>query len=191
METDKIEWVAIDTLIPNPENPNDHSEEQITRLAEIIQYQGWRHPIIVSNQSGMIAAGHGRLLAAKKLNMKEVPIHRQDFLDPDQEYAFVVSDNAIATWAELRLAKINAKLADLGPKLDIKMLGLKNFALNLSDKLPDVDICGALKPEDKFILVMFTSTEEYNEVHDTLQLAENCRSLFWKELKEKLTGQEQ
>jgi len=129
----KIEWVQIEMLKPNPKNRNIHSEEQIERLAKIIQYQGWRWPIIVSNQSGLVMAGHGRLLAAKKLGLKEVPVSYQDFVTEEQAYAFSVSDNAIASWAELDLSGINLDLPEHGPDFDLDLLGMPNFKLDLCE----------------------------------------------------------
>lgn len=129
-----IEWVDIHCLQPHPKNRNKHSIEQIERLSELIRYQGWRHPIIVSEHSGYVVAGHGRLEAAKKLGLLKVPIHTQDFLDDDQEYAFLVSDNAIASWAELDLSGINSDIGELGPEFDINLLGIKDFVLEPADK---------------------------------------------------------
>lgn len=134
----KIEMVAIEDVRPNNRNRNKHSEAQIERLVKIIQRQGFRQPLIVSNQSGLLVAGHGRLIAAKRLGMTEVPVVRQDFDSEEQEYQAQVSDNAIASWAELDLAGINADIPELGP-FDIELLGLKDFSVDLSEaSLPDI-----------------------------------------------------
>lgn len=130
-----MQWTPIDQLKPNPKNPNKHSKEQIERLAKLIKYQGWRLPIIVSKLSGYIVAGHGRLEAAKHLRLKEVPVAFQDFTDADQEYAFLVSDNSIASWAELDLAGINTDIGDLGPDFDIDLLGIEDFVIEPTEKL--------------------------------------------------------
>lgn len=130
----KIEYVDISDLKPNPRNPNVHSEEQIERLAKIIKYQGWRLPIIVSRRSGYIVAGHGRLMAAHKLGLKEVPVSYQDFLSEDQEKAFLVSDNAIAAWAELDFSIINLELESFDPQFDLELLGLQDFDLDPAEK---------------------------------------------------------
>ena len=66
------------TLKPNPGNPNQHSAHQIQLLASIIQEQGWRNPITVSNRSGMIVRGHGRLEAALLIGCEVVPVDAQD-----------------------------------------------------------------------------------------------------------------
>jgi ParB-like chromosome segregation protein Spo0J len=59
----------ITTLVPNPRNPNMHPQKQIELLAKIIKNQGWRAPITVSNRSGFVVRGHGRLLAAQLLGV--------------------------------------------------------------------------------------------------------------------------
>lgn len=58
-------------LTPNPRNPNHHPKKQIELLAKIIQSQGWRAPVTVSNRSGFVVRGHGRLQAALLLTLRE------------------------------------------------------------------------------------------------------------------------
>jgi hypothetical protein len=130
--------VKVKDLKPHPKNPNKHSDEQIDRLAKILEYQGFRYPIKISKLSGFITSGHGRLLAAKKLGLKEVPVNYQDYKDDEQEYADIVSDNSIASWAELNLSEINLEVGNLGPDFDIDLLGIKDFAIDMAEKdLPD------------------------------------------------------
>lgn len=135
----KYDLVDISKLKPNPKNRNKHDDAQIARLAEILEYQGWRYPIKVSNLSGFISSGHGRLLAAQFLGLKKVPVNYQDYESEEQEYADLVSDNAIALWAEMDMAGINADLPDLGPEFNIDMLGIKNFVLDMSDKIDAIN----------------------------------------------------
>jgi ParB-like chromosome segregation protein Spo0J len=131
---DKIEWVAVTKLKAHPKNRNKHSSNQIDEIVKQLKYQGWRHAIVVSNQSGFIAAGHGRLLAAKKMGLKKVPVVYQDFTDAEQEYAFGVADNAIARRAELDLPAINFDVQELGPDFDISLLGIENFVVDFAEK---------------------------------------------------------
>jgi DNA modification methylase len=128
------EVVAPHKLIPNPKNPNKHPPEQIDRLAKLIDFQGQRHPVIVSKRSGFVVVGHGRLEAIKKLNWDGVAVNYQDFENEAQEFAFVTSDNAIAEWAELDLALINQEMLDLGPDFDLELLGLKDFVVEPIEK---------------------------------------------------------
>lgn len=156
----QIDWTEIDKLKPHPKNRNQHPEDQIERLAELIKHQGWRNPIIVSKRSGFIAAGHGRLSAAKKLGLEKVPVHYQDFESEEQEYAFLTSDNAIASWAELDLSAINVDIQELGPDFDIKLLGIKDFVLEPAEKyggtdedsVPEIKANSISKVGDLFLL---------------------------------------
>lgn len=127
------EVLPLHKIIPNPKNPNKHPPEQIERLARLIDYQGQRHPIIVSRRSGFVVVGHGRLEAIKKLGWAQAAVDFQDFENEAQEYAFVVSDNAIAEWADLDLGAINSEMLELGPDFDIDLLGLDGFKLDLSE----------------------------------------------------------
>lgn len=129
--------VLVDTskIKPWPKNRNKHSEAQIERLIKLIEYQGFRNPLVVSNQNGFLIAGHGRLLAAKKMGIKKVPVVYQDFDNDDQAYAYMVSDNAIQSWSELDLSGINNDMADLGPDFDIDLLGIRGFVIEPAEKL--------------------------------------------------------
>lgn len=152
-----MEWIPIDDLKPNPKNPNHHSNEQVERLAHLIKYQGWRLPIIVSKQSGFIVSGHGRLAAAKKLNLKEVPVSYQDFVDEDQEYAFLVSDNSIAAWAELDLSMVNTDIGMLGPDFDLDLLGIENFVVEPAEKSDgNTNESKTRKLSERFLVPPFT-----------------------------------
>lgn len=138
----EIEIVPVSELVPHPKNMHKHSDEQIERLCKLIDYQGWRNPVIVQRGTNLIVAGHGRILAAKKLGVKEVPVSYQEFDSEAQIYSYIVSDNAIGkdTWATLDLAQINLGILDLGPDLDIEMLGLKDFVIEPLEKLePQTD----------------------------------------------------
>lgn len=84
------------TLTRHPKNMNEHPPAQVQRLADILEYQGWRYPIKVSKLSGFITSGHGRLDAAMRLKLKEVPVNYQEYESEEQEYADLVADNAIA-----------------------------------------------------------------------------------------------
>ena len=124
--------VDIKKLIPHPKNPNRHSNEQIERLAKILEYQGFRYPIKVSKLSGFVTSGHGRISASKLNEWKKVPVVYQEYENEEQEFADVVSDNSIAAWAELDLSAINAELENLGPDFDLEMLGINGFGLDPS-----------------------------------------------------------
>jgi hypothetical protein len=128
--------VTIKSLTPHPKNANVHGPDQIARLAEIIQYQGIRAPIVVSKRSDYIVKGHGTLCALKKLNLESVPVVYQEFDDEDQEISFLHSDNGIASWAELDFGLINSQIESFDPSFNLELLGLKDFKLDPSE-LPE------------------------------------------------------
>ena len=105
--------VDIDELNLHPKNRNSHPQEQIERLAKILEYQGWRYPVKISKQSNLVISGHGRIEAAKLNKWKEVPVSFQDYTDDAQEYADLTADNAIASWSELDLSAINTDVNDI------------------------------------------------------------------------------
>lgn len=134
IQSKDIQQVDISKLIFNPKNNNKHPPEQIERLAKLIEFQGFRNPVIVSNRTGFVVAGHGRIEAAKKLGYNLLPVMYQDFDNEAQEYAYLTSDNAIASWAELDLSAINTEMLDLGPDFDLDMLGIKDFVIEPIEK---------------------------------------------------------
>lgn len=135
----EIVMVPISDVKLDPKNRNKHPEDQIERLKQIIQYQGFRNPIVISNRTGFCKAGEGRVLAARALGLKEVPAIYQDFESEEQETAYGISDNAIALWAELDFSGINTDVPDLGPDFDIDLLGIKNFTIDVAQNEPGCD----------------------------------------------------
>lgn len=107
--------VPIEKVIPNPKNPNTHPAEQIKLLGRIIQAAGWRQPITVSNRSGFIVKGHGRLLAAKKAGLTEVPVDYQEYANEAEEYADLIADNRLAELSEID----TELLADIFQDIDL------------------------------------------------------------------------
>lgn len=116
---DKI--VETDSLVGNPRNPNKHPKEQISALAKIIKRQGWRHPIVISNRSGFVVKGHGRLLAAIELAVSEVPVDYQDYESEASEYADLMADNKIQELSELDMKMSAEILKDIKDSGDIEL----------------------------------------------------------------------
>jgi hypothetical protein len=136
------ELVDIHKLQPHPKNPNKHPESQIKRLAKLIEYQGQRHPVIISKRSGFVVVGHGRLEAIVSLGWKQIAVDYQDFDDDVQEYSFMTSDNAISEWAELDMVMITDQLTEFGPEFtDLELLGLKSVE-SLKDVFLEEDPSG-------------------------------------------------
>jgi 16S rRNA G966 N2-methylase RsmD len=123
------ELVDIDLLVPNPKNANKHPKDQIKLLAKIMAHQGWRSPIVVSNRSGFITKGHGRLQAAKLNGWDKAPVDRQDYANEADEYADMVADNKIAELSDTDLSMVLKDVLDLGPDFDFDLLGIPDFKL--------------------------------------------------------------
>ncbi len=112
----------IDKVKPHPKNPNVHNEKQVKLLAKIIEYQGWRNPVVISNLSGLVVAGHGRLQAAKQMGLPWVPVDFQDFDNEKQELEHMLADNRIAELAQIdepALREIMKELQMLESDLDM------------------------------------------------------------------------
>lgn len=135
IKSNEIEMVPVNELIHHPKNMNEHSDDQINRLVRLIEYQGFRNPLVVQKGTNLVIAGNGRLMAARKMGLAYVPVTYQEFDSEAQLYAYMTSDNAIASWAHLDLAKVNTEMLDLGPDFDIDMLGIKDFEVEIMDKL--------------------------------------------------------
>lgn len=134
IKSKEIEMVPVSELIHHPKNMNEHSDDQINRLVKLIEYQGFRNPLVVQRGTNLVVAGNGRLMAARKIGLSYVPVTYQEFDSEAQLYAYMTSDNAIASWAHLDLSKVNTEMLDLGPDFDIDMLGIKDFVLEPIEK---------------------------------------------------------
>lgn len=101
------------TLVGNPRNPNQHPSDQIELLAQIIQSQGWRAPITVSNRSGFVVRGHGRLAAALSFGAEVVPVDYQNYSSEAEEWADLIADNRLSELSDTDNVKIADLIADL------------------------------------------------------------------------------
>jgi DNA modification methylase len=108
----KIEHWPIEKLIPYARNPRTHSEEQVAQIAASILEFGWTSPILVDTNAGIIA-GHGRLLAAQKLKLAQVPVVVLDHLTETQKRAYILADNRLAELAGWDEALLRAELTEL------------------------------------------------------------------------------
>ncbi len=121
------ELVDITALVPNPRNPNQHSDKQIELLAKIIKNQGWRAPITVSTRSGFIVRGHGRLLAAQLLGVSRVPVDRQEYATEAEEWADLIADNRIAELSQIDDSLLASLMAELNTSdFDVSLTGFSD-----------------------------------------------------------------
>ena len=138
----EVVMVPLQDIKPHPRNPNIHTIEQIERLAKIIEYQGFREPVTISNQSGWLNSGHGRYEAAKLLNLTHIPAIYQDFKDQDQEMAHMISNNTIAKWSKISMPMVNQQIQCFdGNTFDLDNLGFKDFSLDPFPKDVQPKVC--------------------------------------------------
>src|ERR1700693_581806 len=107
-----IELWPIEKLIPFARNPRTHSDTQVAQIAASIAAFGFNNPILVDTKAGIIA-GHGRLLAARKLGLAEVPVIVLDHLSEAQKRAYIIADNQLALNAGWDDELLRAELAAL------------------------------------------------------------------------------
>src|SRR5450631_2862041 len=116
-----IEMWPIEKLIPYARNPRTHSDAQVAQIAASIAAFGFNNPILVDTKAGIIA-GHGRLLAARKLQLAEVPVIVLDHLTEAQKRAYILADNQLALnagWDDTLLAAELAALQNEDFNLDL------------------------------------------------------------------------
>ena len=118
----QLETIAIDRLIPYARNSRTHSDEQVAQVAASIREFGFTNPVLIDGEGGIIA-GHGRVMAARKRGMADVPCIRLAHLSDAQKRAYIIADNKLALnagWDEEILA------------LELLDLRGEDFALPLS-----------------------------------------------------------
>jgi hypothetical protein len=120
---DKIQQKSVDALIPYDRNPNIHPDSQIDQLVNSVKEWGWTVPILI-DENDMVLAGHGRLFAAKKLDMDTVPCIVAEGWSEEQKKAYIIADNKLSEssqwddalyFSELRsIDKMGFDLATIG-----------------------------------------------------------------------------
>lgn len=114
----KIEYISVDNLNPYKNNARKHAEIDVDAIAASIKEFGFDDPIGVWGEKNIIIEGHGRLLAAKKLKMEEVPCIRLDHLTDEQRRAYTLAHNKTA---ELSLWDTDLLISELDDITDIDM----------------------------------------------------------------------
>jgi DNA modification methylase len=118
----QIEYVETAKLVPYARNSRTHSDEQVAQISASIKEFGFTNPVLI-DQEGVIIAGHGRTMAAQRLEMKEVPCLRLGHLTDAQKKAYVIADNKLA---------LNAGWDDEMLAIELKELNEADFDLSLT-----------------------------------------------------------
>ena len=125
----RVEMIEIERLIPYARNARTHSDDQVAQIAASIREFGFTNPVLIGADDGIIA-GHGRVMAARKLGLAEVPCIRLGHLTDAQRRAYVIADNRLAEKAGWDLAMLAAEIEDLRLEgFDIDLTGFDAGAL--------------------------------------------------------------
>ena len=147
-----VEFIKIEDIKLHPENPRDHLEEQIEKIAKSISELDWGRPIIISKDN-YILAGEGAYLAAKDvLKYKEVPFSRMKHLhDSPEAIAYMLADNKLgeeSDWNYGKLQKINTDLKIAG--FDVTLTGFNEIELQEIDTKIIGELDGIPEDEPEF-----------------------------------------
>ena len=178
----KIAFKKTKDLIPYARNSRTHSDAQINQIAASIREFGFRSPVLV-DKNNTIIAGHGRVLAAMKLNMEEVPTIDGSDMDDIKKRMYVIADNKIALNASWDEELLMLEIQDLELQgADIELLAFDSSEIKRSDVdysvLDDDDVADQLddmaKGVRKAIQIEF-EPEHYDEAFELVK--------FWREQK--------
>ena len=159
----RVEYRPLEDLIPYARNARTHSDAQVAQIAASIKEFGWTNPILVDGDNGVIA-GHGRLLASRKLGMLEVPVIELSGLSEAAKRAYILADNKLALnagWDEAMLGLEVGELSALG--VDLTLAGFsdrelqalaanQNTGLTDPDETPEVPVEPVTKLGDVWVL---------------------------------------
>ena len=167
LDADRIEHWPIDRLLPYIANARSHPEAQVAQIAGSIAEFGFNVPCLV-DERGVLMAGHGRLLAAKRLGLAEIPVIRLGHLTGAQARAFRIADNQIALnalWDDTVLAAELARLREDGVDLDLLGFGEDDLDRLLDglagdgdggqtdeDEVPEPPVAPVTRPGDLWVL---------------------------------------
>ncbi|HEY6965851.1 MAG TPA: site-specific DNA-methyltransferase [Burkholderiales bacterium] len=126
----EIIYRAVDDLIPYINNARTHSAEQVAQIAASIREFGWTNPVLVDGKNGIIA-GHGRVLAARRLGLKEVPTLELSHMTASQKRAYILADNRLAESAGWSADLLRIELGDLvADGFDVGLTGFSQDEIN-------------------------------------------------------------
>lgn len=133
---DGLELVAVSDLVPYDRNARTHSEKQVEQIAASMREFGFTNPVLIDDELGIVA-GHGRLMAAKSLGLKNVPVVRLSHLTPTQRRAYVIADNQLAMNAGWDTELLPLEVGELFTEgFDVELLGFDSDEESESDDDP-------------------------------------------------------
>jgi ParB-like chromosome segregation protein Spo0J len=176
----QLEQIAVESLIPYARNARKHSDEQVAQIAASIREFGFNAPVLVDADNGIIA-GHGRVLAARKLGLAEVPCVRLSHLTDTQRRAYVLADNKLALNADWNLQTLKTELIEItdgGIELNLmgfsvlefeELLDLEKEEEKLNEEVLHEQSV-QLTPEREYVLVFAKNETQWDEMIEFFSL---------------------
>lgn len=189
----EIVFVALSALIPYARNARTHSEAQVAEIAGSIREFGFTNPVLIDNDKGIIA-GHGRVLAARKLSIEQVPCIRLDHLTDTQRRAYIIADNKIALSADWDYNLLAIELEEVeASELDLSVTGfsateidwIKNAAELVEDSAGEWQDMPEFEQENKQafrrLIINFKSQEHIDRFAELLkqQITDKTKYLWF------------
>jgi DNA modification methylase len=142
---DRVERWPVAKLVPNARNARTHSDEQVMQLAASIEEWGWTIPVLV-DEAGLIIAGHGRILAANRLGIEDVPVMVAAGWSKSKKRAYMLADNKLTLNGEWDLERLAIEIAELrASDFDISLIGFNESEI---DDLLKADGGGLTDPDE-------------------------------------------
>lgn len=166
----KIESIPVDQLIPYAGNARKHDDKNVSDIAGSIAEYGFNDPIAINEKDNVIIEGHGRLLAAKKLGMKEVPVIKLGHMTEAQLKAYTLVHNRMAEKSEWNLDILSLELSRLEElDVDIEVIGfadqdIKDLKIEMDVDDSEAELPDDLGSEPRYKQMTFTVDNEYVEV---------------------------
>ncbi len=129
-----VDHVPLDSLTPDPLNARQHKPSQIKQIARSIEAFAFNAPVLI-DRDGKILAGHGRVLACRKLGWSEIPVIRLEHLTPEQARAFAIADSRLvetSSWDQALLAEHFKALSAIDLDFDIEATGFSVGEIDLT-----------------------------------------------------------
>lgn len=146
--------LKVENLIPYANNSRTHSDEQVNQIASSIKEFGFTNPVLIDSCGGIIA-GHGRVMAAKKLGMSEVPCIALSHLTEAQKKAYIIADNQIPLNAGWDMDMLKLEIDHLREvDFDVGLLGFDDdFVAKVDCEFSDLEIVEAFNETFNFNIV--------------------------------------
>jgi ParB-like chromosome segregation protein Spo0J len=163
----KIEMLAVEQLVPYARNARTHSDEQIEQIARMIDTYGFTNAVLI-DEKGMILAGHGRVLAAKKRGIASLPVMRAIGWTDAQKRAYQLDDNKVTANAGWDAELLRQEIEGLA---GTELFGFSGdeIAAITADAKPNVREIETSQVSDKFWITIEGKLEDQAEVLDRLK----------------------